>query len=67
MNLVLGALPYFAVAFVISLLFTPIAKRIGFALNIYAQENNRTVHHGRIVRMGGLSIFYCYHGHLCEG
>lgn len=60
MNLVLGALPYFAVAFVISLLFTPIAKRIGFALNIYAQENNRTVHHGRIVRMGGLSIFLAF-------
>lgn len=60
MNLVIGALPYFAVAFGISLLFTPIAKRIGFNLKIYAQENNRTVHHGRIVRMGGLSIFLAF-------
>ncbi len=60
MNLIIGALPYFTVAFLISLLFTPIAKRIGFSLNIYAQENNRTVHHGRIVRIGGMSIFLAF-------
>lgn len=60
MNLVLGAMPYFLTAFIISLLLTPLAKRIGFALKIYALENNRTVHHGRIVRIGGLAIFLSF-------
>lgn len=60
MNLVLGAMPYFLTAFIISLLLTPLAKRIGFALKIYAVENNRTVHHGRIVRIGGLAIFLSF-------
>ncbi len=60
MNLVLGAMPYFLTAFIIALLLTPLAKRIGFALKIYAVENNRTVHHGRIVRMGGLAIFLSF-------
>ena len=60
MNLVLGAMPYFLTAFIIALLLTPLAKRIGFALKIYALENNRTVHHGRIVRMGGLAIFLSF-------
>lgn len=60
MNLVLGALPYFGVAFVISLLFTPIAKRLGFNLGIYAIENKRTVHHGKIVRFGGLAIYVAF-------
>lgn len=60
MNLVLGALPYFGTAFIIALLLTPLAKRVGFALNIYALENNRTVHHGKIVRMGGLAIFLSF-------
>ncbi len=60
MNLVLGALPYFGLAFILSLIFTPIAKRIGFYLGIYAQENDRTVHHGKIVRFGGLAIFLAF-------
>ena len=60
MNLVLGALPYFLTAFLISVLFTPIAKRIGFFLGIYAVENQRTVHHGRIVRIGGLAIYIAF-------
>ena len=54
----IGALPYFLVPLVISFALVPICKKIGFALGIYAQENARTVHHGRIVRMGGISI-YC--------
>ena len=60
MNLIIGALPYFGLASILSLLFTPIAKRIGFALGIYAIENDRTVHHGKIVRFGGLAIFMSF-------
>ena len=60
MNLIIGAFPYFSIAFIISLLFTPIAKKIGFALGIYATENKRTVHHGKIVRFGALAIFVSF-------
>ena len=60
MNLVIGAMPFFLVAFILSLFLTPLAKRIGFYLKIYALENNRTVHHGRMVRMGGLAIFLSF-------
>lgn len=58
MNLIEGAFPYFTLPFILSLIFVPICKRIGFKLEIYALENKRTVHHGKIVRVGGLAI-YC--------
>lgn len=60
MNLIAGALPYFALPFMISLLLVPICKRIGLKLGIYAVENQRTVHHGHIVRMGGVAIFLAF-------
>ncbi|MBQ9047269.1 MAG: undecaprenyl/decaprenyl-phosphate alpha-N-acetylglucosaminyl 1-phosphate transferase [Solobacterium sp.] len=60
MNLIRGALPYFLMPFVISLLLVPVCKQIGFKLGIYAVENARTVHHGKIVRMGGTAIFIAF-------
>ena len=57
MNLIKGALPYFLLPFVISLALVPFAKRIGLRLGIYAMENKRTVHHGKIVRIGGVAIY----------
>ena len=36
MNLIKGALPYFALPFVISLILVPVAKQIGFKLGMYA-------------------------------
>lgn len=60
MNLIRGALPYFLLPFVISIALVPVCKRIGFALGIYAQENTRTVHHGKIVRMGGVAIYVAF-------
>ena len=51
---------YFLLPFMLSLLLVPICKKIGFSLNIYAQENARTVHSGKMVRMGGLAIFIAY-------
>lgn len=60
MNLVRGALPYFMIPFLISLVLVPVCKRVGFRLGIYAVENKRTVHHGRIVRMGGVAIYMAF-------
>ena len=60
LHLIEGAFPFFALPFVISLICVPIAKRIGFALKVYAVENNRTVHHGKIVQMGGLAVFVAF-------
>ena len=53
-------LPFVLVSFVISFILTPLVKRIGFETGVYARENNRTVHHGKIVRIGGLSIFLAF-------
>lgn len=60
MNLVIGAFPYFVLPFAISLCLVPVCKKIGFALGIYALENARTVHHGKIVRMGGVAIYIAF-------
>lgn len=60
MGVLQSVIKYFTLPFVISLFLVPIAKLIGFKLNIYAQENARTVHHGKIVRMGGLAIFLSF-------
>lgn len=60
MNLVLGAFPYFTLPFVISLLLVPVCKYVGLKLGIYAVENERTVHKGRIVRVGGAAIYSAF-------
>lgn len=60
MRLLLRALPYFLCTFIASFILTPLAKRVGFLLQIYAIENKRTVHHGRIVRFGGLAIYLAF-------
>ena len=60
MNLVVGALPYFGLSLIISLLLVPLCKVIGLRLGIYAQENERTVHHGKIVRIGGTAILISF-------
>ena len=60
MNLIFGALPYFVLPFLISLALVPVFKRVGLRLGIYAVENKRTVHHGRIVRIGGVAIYVAF-------
>ncbi len=60
MNLVIGALPYFLLPFIISFALVPVAKYIGLRLGIYAVENARTVHHGKIVRIGGGAIYVAF-------
>ena len=60
MNLVEGAFPFFVVPFLIAMVLIPICKRVGFRLHIYALENKRTVHHGKIVRVGGIAIYVAF-------
>lgn len=60
MGTINAALPYILVSFFISFLFTPISKKIGLAIEAYAVENKRTVHHGKIVRIGGLGIYIAF-------
>ncbi len=59
-SLLAGTLPYFIVPFILALVFVPISKWFGFKLDIVALENKRTVHQGKIVRMGGLAIFLAF-------
>ena len=59
-SFIISCIKYFTLPLVLSLIFVPICKRIGFALNIYSLENNRTVHSGKIVRIGGLAIFMSF-------
>ncbi len=61
MNLIIGALPYFVVPLVISFVLVPLSKMVGFKLGIYAEENHRTVHEGKIVRMGGVAVFIAFY------
>lgn len=64
MNLIKGAFPYFTLPFVIACLFVPICKWIGFQLGVYAVESSRTVHSGKIVRIGGVAIFVAFYAAL---
>lgn len=50
-------LPLFLAAAIISFLLAPLTRKIGLKYGIYALENKRTVHHGKIVRIGGLAIY----------
>ena len=60
MNGILTAILYVCVAFVLSFVFTLVVKKLGLALDAYAKENERTVHHGKIVRIGGLAIYFAF-------
>ncbi len=45
---------------IISLALTPLCSKIGIATDIIAKQNNRTIHHGVIARMGGVGIFLSF-------
>lgn len=51
---------YFLVPMVISLLLEFPVKAIAIKLGWYAKENERTIHHGKIPRVGGLAIFIAF-------
>jgi len=60
METLISVLPQLLVAFGLSLVLTPVAKKIGLWIKAYAIENKRTVHHGKIVRIGGIAIFVSF-------
>ena len=57
---IVSVLKYCLLPFVSSVLLVPVCKVIGLRLKVYALENSRTVHSGRIVRIGGLAIFVSF-------
>ena len=57
MDNLFNILPYFLVTFIMAFILTPIIQSFGLHYNIIAKENKRTVHHGRITRVGGLAVF----------
>ncbi len=59
-NTILGAMPYFVFPLILSFALVPLCKWFGLKLNIYAVENSRTVHQGKIVRIGGLAIYLAF-------
>ncbi len=46
--------------FLISLGITPLVKWYSVAAKTYAKENKRTVHHGKISRIGGVAIYLAF-------
>ncbi|TDW13209.1 UDP-GlcNAc:undecaprenyl-phosphate GlcNAc-1-phosphate transferase [Breznakia blatticola] len=51
---------YLVVPLLLSTVITPIVNRIGIKLDIYAHTNERTVHHGKIARVGGIAIYVAF-------
>ncbi|MBQ0064611.1 MAG: undecaprenyl/decaprenyl-phosphate alpha-N-acetylglucosaminyl 1-phosphate transferase [Firmicutes bacterium] len=48
------------IPFLISLALTPLVKKYSIFAEAYAKENNRTVHHGIISRIGGVAIYLAF-------
>ena len=60
MNPILKAFLHVIVSFAISFILSKLVIKIGLSLDAYAKENERTVHHGQIVRIGGLAIYFAF-------
>ncbi|UNT96859.1 MraY family glycosyltransferase [Allobaculum mucilyticum] len=46
--------------FLISAALIPAVKRLSYPSNAWAKINNRTIHHGRISRIGGIAIYVAF-------
>lgn len=53
-------LKYLLIPFLMSALLTPILKKIAYALDIYAEMNERTIHTKKIARIGGVAIYVSF-------
>lgn len=53
-------LVYIVVPMMMSALITPFLKRIAIALRIFATSNERTIHSGKIARIGGVGIYVTF-------
>lgn len=45
------------IAFITSLLITPLIRRVAIHFNSFANRNERTIHAGQVPKLGGLGIF----------
>lgn len=54
----------FLIPMIVSAIFVPFVKKIAWKLDIYAVENERTVHKGKIARIGGVAVFLAFMGCL---
>ncbi len=50
----------FVVPFVLSALLIPLVKVVSKWTNAWAKQNNRTIHHGIISRIGGIAIYFAF-------
>lgn len=50
----------FVVPFCLSTIFIPIVKKISIKTEAWAKQNERTIHHGIISRIGGIAIFAAF-------
>ena len=53
-------LVYILVPMALSVVITPLLKRIACHLGIYAKTNQRTIHSGKIARIGGVAIYVSF-------
>ncbi len=54
------SIEFFVLPFLIALGVTPLIKKYSTFAKTYAKENERTVHHGIISRIGGVSIYLSF-------
>lgn len=53
-------LKYLLIPLALSAIITPFLKIIAFKLDIYAETNERTIHSGKIARIGGVAIYVSF-------
>lgn len=53
-------LKYLLIPLVLSAIITPFLKIIAFKLDIYAEKNERTIHSGKVARIGGVAIYVSF-------
>ncbi len=46
--------------FLICVVLTPLVKTVALQCGLYAKENERTIHHGKIPRIGGVAIYIAF-------
>lgn len=51
---------YVIIPLLLSLILTPLMKKVAVYLKVYAEENERTVHKGKVARIGGVAIFVSF-------
>lgn len=53
-------LKYLLIPFAMSTLLIPILKKVAYKLNIYAEQNERTIHTRKVARIGGVAIYVAF-------